>query len=164
MGPTSPLTGRGGMPRPKARRLPPRQASCLLLTLAVLASGCAAFRSPAYLPEADRLLAAGEYEAAAQIYESHLEAGDGADGTDRALFGLALIRLLPESPLHDPAVATTLLERLVLAHPHSAYASSAAAMLALSQDNLTLEAEIERLRTQLDELRRIDLESGPGSL
>ena len=112
---------------------------------------------PGDLSRGEALFAAGDLAAAAAAYEAHLAAGDGVSGGDLALFRLALVHLLPESPLHDPQQGAALLGRLLDAHPGSPFASSAAVILDLRRSNRSLDQEVVRLRDQLEELRRIDL-------
>lgn len=155
--------GRRRLPPLAARRLAAAPLAALLLAGA-LASGCAT--APVLRPRAvtagDRLLAEGRPEAAARAYERQLEAGDRAAWSDVALFRLALLHLTPESPVHDPAEGEALLRRLIEAQPESPHAAQARWILSLHRDNRSRAAEIGRLRRQLEELRRIDLDEPPG--
>jgi len=136
------------------------------LLAAALLAACTSTRTPpppdplASLARAEHLLATGDEAGAAVAYEQHLAAGDGVAGGDLALLRLALLRLQANGPLHDPAAGLRLLRRLLEVHPQSPYAAAAAVILHLKHDNRRLDAEVARLREQLDELRRIDL--GPG--
>jgi hypothetical protein len=141
----------------------------LLLTLGAVLAGSAACRSVrnpppqaplAALSRGEHLLATGDEVGAAAAYQQHLAAGDGVAGGDLALLRLALLRLEAGGPLHDPAAAVRLLRRLLAVHPQSPYAAAAALILDLRHDNRRLDAEVARLREQLEELRRIDLD-GP---
>jgi hypothetical protein len=167
---------RGVWTEPRARRATsggagpgaPAVALVALLGLAalVLAAGCTTLRKPsppdplAALSQAEHLLATGDEPAAARAYEAYLEAGDDVPGGDLALLRLALLRLEAGGPLYAPASGLRLLRRLLDAHPESPYAAAAEVILHLRRDNHRLDAEVARLREQLEELRRIDL--GPG--
>lgn len=138
----------------------------VVAVLALAASAaCTSSRGPAAptpLAVAERLLATGDVRAAAAAYEQHLAVGDGVAGGDLALLRLALLHLQADSPLHDPAAGLRLLRRLLEVHPQSPYAAAAELILHLRRDNRRLDAEVARLREQLEELRRIDL--GPGEI
>lgn len=139
-----------------------KRLAAVLLTAALLAAslaaGCAS--APPRASSGDRLLAADRPAAAAEGWERQLAAaGDAAPGSDVALLHLALLHLAPDSPLHNPAYGDALLRRLVAAHPDGAAAAQARWLLELRRENRRRQEEIERLRRQLEELRRIDLET-----
>ncbi len=94
----------------------------------------------------------GDYTAASDAYQDHLDRGSPASA-DRVLFRLALIYVLPGSDVHDPRRAHKLLGELVERFPRSPYRGAADYLLGLQH-------EVERLRRQLEEIKRIDLESG----
>jgi hypothetical protein len=155
---------------------------CACLLLALAAAGCrsapvrqtarvvepepVAIETPSaptaanHLVHAEELFSAGDLAAAAAEYEAHLADGDEVEGGDLALFRLALLRLTRNSPLYDPAAGSLLLVRLVDVHPHSPFADSASLILDLRRANRQLDGENDRLRDQLEELRRIDLGDG----
>jgi hypothetical protein len=159
--PTAPRRRRRG---PTPRALPALTAAALLAS--ALLSACISTRTApppdplASLARAEHLLATGDVAGAAAAYEEHLAAGDGVAGGDLALMRLALLRLQADGPLRDPAAGIGLLRRLLEVHPQSPYATAALLILHLRRDNRRLDAEVVRLRRQLDELRSIDL--GPG--
>lgn len=133
-----------------------------LLLLGTLTAGCVS--APSRGADAGhRLLAAGRPAAAAEAWDRQLAAaGDAAPGSELALFHLALLHLAPDSPLHNPAYGDSLLRRLLAAHPDGALAHQARWLLDLRHENRSRQREIERLRRQLEELRRIDLEPPRG--
>jgi hypothetical protein len=107
--------------------------------------------SPSALEIGDRLFEAGDLRSAAASYESFLgeTPQEAVAGGDRALFRLALIALA------DPGAAglrgLRWLRRLLATYPASPYRGSAEVVLAY-------EAEVRRLREQLDALKAIDLD------
>lgn len=113
-----------------------------------------------HLVRGEEFQAAGDLAAAAAEYEAHLADGDDVEGGDLALYRLAMLRLTRNSPLYDPAAGSLLLVRLVEVHPESPYADSASLILDLRRANRRLDGENDRLRDQLEELRRIDLGDG----
>lgn len=116
--------------------------------------------APDHLAHAEQLFGAGDLAAAAAEYEAHLADGDEVEGGDLALFRLATMRLTRNGPLYDPAAGSLLLGRLVEVHPGSPFADSASLILDLRRTNRRLDGENDRLRDQLEELRRIDLGDG----
>ena len=96
----------------------------------------------------------GDYAAASDAYQDHLDRGSPA-ATDRVLFRLALMYVLPSSEVHDPRRARKLLGELIERFPQSPYRGAAAYLLGLQR-------EVQLLRRQLEEIKRIDL-GGSGS-
>lgn len=153
-----------------------------LLALALLAAPLAGCRSlsrpgqsqgpdqtpvqsvPALLSQADALYEAGDYPDAAQIYRTALSE-QPAEETDRVLFRLAMIHLLPTSEVNDPETGRAYLDQLVSSFPDSPLAEPARLVLDLQDrlDTLDEQAEkqadrIDRLSRQLEALKRIDIE------
>ncbi len=121
-------------------------------------------RPGALLDQADSFYEASDYQAAAQAYSLVLERGAGGD-TDRVLFRLAMIHLLPGSPVADPDAARDYLGRLLEGYPDSPFAEPARLVLDLQDRVDTLDArsteqahKIDQLTEQLEALKRIDLE------
>lgn len=103
---------------------------------------------------------AGDWHGAAADFD-RLLAGPAGEHLDRILMRAALVRLHPASPLRRPERGYAYLERLLAERPDSAYAAEATLILTLARERSSLAAEVERLESQLDELRRIDLEPPP---
>lgn len=123
-------------------------ATGLLLFLG--AAGCAT-------TEFDRHFEARRYDAAARVF-----AGDSAlQEHDRALFRAGLAHALPLSPVYSPELARSLLERLVVLHPRSAYRDGAERILALLGEIERLdaiaasrEAELDKRGDEIDRLHK----------
>lgn len=109
----------------------------------------------------DRLFEAREYRAAARAFGDNPSLLD----RDRALFRAALVYGLPDSPVFDPIVARTLLERLLERHSGSTHRDEARRLLALvkqieaeraaaAEQRRALERRIEDLRNETESLRR----------
>lgn len=116
------------------------------------------------LTQADALYDTDDFEAAARTYQLVLEHPAG-DDTDRVLFRLGMIHLLPSSPVHDPEAAQAYLSQLVTSYPESPFVDPARLMLDLESRVEALDARsaeqsrrITRLTEQLEALKRIDLE------
>jgi hypothetical protein len=99
---------------------------------------------------ADGLFTEGRYREAAVVYRSLLEQDPAIAGGDRVLFGLALSQLALPAEGSQRLEAGALLGRLVQEHPESAYRP-------VAETILEWRSEAERLRQQLEELKRIDL-------
>lgn len=142
------------------------------LLLAVLAAGCATAPGPGGarwtgLETADDLFRRGELAAATGAYEEFLAAGVGR-GADWALFQLVILYASDDNPLADEARARERQERLGSEFPESPWGPYADRYLALcgeiarlQRDRGKLGRELESLRQQLEQLKRIDLERKP---
>jgi len=159
----------------RPRRLPGSLSGLLVvaalgLLLAGTLSGCKTLnRQPSQGPDplltqADALYETSDYEAAAQTYRVVL-GRDPGDATDRVLFRLAMIHLLPGTPVPDPESARVYLDRLIDGFPDSPFAEPARLVLDLQGRVERLDArstrqshKIDELTEQLEALKRIDLE------
>jgi tetratricopeptide (TPR) repeat protein len=143
------------------------------LVVIVVASGCsAATRTSAVLPadafaRAEDLYARSDYAGAAQAYEEQLALQPSDPRNDRVLFRLGLIHLVYGSPEKDPERGEERLRELTHRFPASPLREAADYVLALRHEVAALAAEsgrhsqeIRRLESQLEALKRIDLERG----
>lgn len=121
-----------------------------LLAASLLLTACV---SVSWETRADRAWRDGDMEAAAAAYESLLEADPGGAREARALYRLAMIHSLPESPLRDDRRATDLLERLLALYPDSPYAPQAAATLELQRQVTALREMSSELSARLQEIQ-----------
>lgn len=123
----------------------------------------------ALLREAEARLGKGDVEEAVKAFETYLAFDVRENGTHRALWGLALAHLLPDTPVENPERASRLLERLQEQHPLTVEALQARwirSMLDdLSRARLVAqerERTIRQLNETLEQLRQIDLNRRPG--
>ena len=107
---------------------------------------------------ADRAFDAGDWVGARAGYESHLAGLDAAVDADRALYRLAILSLAKDAGGRDAATGYSLLRRLVREHADSPYRMEAELILGLNARVDGLETEVEKLESQLEALKRIDLE------
>ena len=107
---------------------------------------------------ADSAFDAGDYPSARSGYESHLAGLDASVDADRVLYRLAILNLASNGGGRDPAAGYSLLRRLVREHPSSPYRMEAELILGLNARVDGLEGEVEKLESQLEALKRIDLE------
>jgi len=154
-------SGRGGgtdvavpEPVPDVTPVPPP-----MVELPVLLPEVEPPRSP--LEVADEAFEARDFGAALDAYRSHLDSEAAAVDGDRVLFRLAVLQLMNGSPARDAGAGYALLRRLVREHPESAYRAEAELILGLTARVDGLEDEIERLETQLEALKSIDLGRPP---
>jgi hypothetical protein len=117
--------------------------------------------SASSLELADQAFEIGDYVAALDGYRAHLDGDAAGVDTDRALYRLALLHLATGGPVRDSATGHALLRRLVREHPDSPYRIEAELILGLNARVDGLEGEIERLESQLEALKRIDLGRSP---
>jgi hypothetical protein len=107
---------------------------------------------------ADLAFEAGDYQGARGGYESHLAGPDAAVDADRVLYRLAILNLASNGGGRDPAAGYALLRRLVREHAGSPYRMEADLILGLNARADGLATEVEKLESQLEALKRIDLE------
>lgn len=119
-------------------------AAGLLTSLVAAACGAKEF---------DRHFEAGRYAEAAEAFEADSTLHD----KERPLFRAAVAHALPGSPAHDPAKARSLLERLLSSHPGTSHRTEATWILALLNYAEEWRRSARRLRTELDQLKAIDL-------
>lgn len=124
------------------------------------------------LDEAEIHFAEGRYRTAATLFERYLEEGrrpgNGEGHADRALWGLAMLHLLPESPLHDRDEAMGVLDRLVEDHRESMWGMQARWVRGLMEELDEVRGQVvqqedllRQLTETVEQLRRIDLNRRP---
>lgn len=109
----------------------------------------------------DAELADGDPDGAAETYMRVVEEYPRSDEAARALFQLATLQLDPSAPIYDHPEGIASLERIELEHPDSPWAPAAALVLELTRQRADLERTLEALRSQLDELKKLDLAADP---
>lgn len=107
----------------------------------------------------DAELASGELRAAAETYLRLVETHPQSDEAPQALFQLAAMQLNPASPIYSTNDGVATLERIGDEHADSVWAPAAAVVLQLARQNADLEQALETLEAQLDELKKLDLDS-----
>jgi len=126
--------------------------------------------SPLLLQEADRLLYNGRFLDAERTFVRYLEThgSSGIPYEDRALWGLAMVYLLPESPLQDRERAHTFLERLSSRHGNTVKGAQARWIKGILDELEQVrsrvgeqQALLEQLTETVEQLRRIDLNRRP---
>ncbi|TVR66639.1 MAG: hypothetical protein EA422_01555 [Gemmatimonadales bacterium] len=123
------------------------------------------------LEQATAHFEAGRLQQAANLNRRLLEMDDvSAVRRERALWSLAMIHLLPESPLHDPTRARTDLAQLSEDHGESIRGAQARWLLTLLDDLDEVRGQVaeqtellEQLTVTVEQLRRIDLNRRPSS-
>lgn len=137
-----------------------KAAATAFLLLAVglpILGGCRPPEPPIAPPTAleigDAHFERGDFRAASTAYETWLADNPPPQTADRVLFRLALMRTLPGSPVHDPRRGRQLFAELVKRYPRSPFRPAAEYLLSLQR-------EVEKLRHQLEEIKRIDLGGG----
>ena len=100
----------------------------------------------------------GKPLAARELYERVIR--DNPDDPERAgaLFGLGLLYADPTGPLRDYRGSYATFGRLLAEHPRSRWESDARLWRATLQELLAREEETARLRSQLQRLKRIEVE------
>jgi hypothetical protein len=124
------------------------------------------------LEQAELHFEEGRYEWAESLFVRYLESHEArTDGQrDRALWGLAMVNLLPDSPMQDRERAMVALDRLAEAHGETVRGAQARWVRSLLAELEQIRAQVdeqERLLIQLTEtveqLRRIDLNRRPST-
>ena len=138
------------MSRPPTRR---RSVGWRVACGVALAIGTAACATSHF----DSLYDAGRYEAAVRVYRSDTT----LHHQERALYRTGLMHALPGSPVYDPSLARTQLERLLTLYPNTGYRTEASRLISLlrevqNQREATSEARarVSRLSARVDTLYR----------
>jgi len=101
----------------------------------------------------------GKPLAARDLYERVVREYPGDPARASALYGLGQLQCDPASPFRDYRVSYTTFGRLIVEHPRSAYDADARLWRATLSELLTREEEMARLRSQLQRLKRIEVET-----
>ncbi len=124
--------------------------------------------STAYFSDAERDFSAGKYLEAAESYQRYLDLASLDSNKDKALFRLAMSYALSSSSSLAFQLAQTHFENLIARFPASPYSAEAKFVLGLMQELLKLRADakdreerIRRLTSELDQLKKIDMERRP---
>ncbi len=121
------------------------------------------------LQQGQALLIAGRHAEAVPPLEAYLVVGENPAHRLAANWSLALVFLLPDSPVRDTRRATPLLERIVDEHPASIEAVHARLLKGLlgdlAQSRNTVDEQrrtIGELNQMVEQLKQIDLNRRPG--
>jgi len=146
-----------------------RRGTVALLALA-LVSGCAVAKRGVWLvaprqTEAERVVARADTLARAnsprearELYLRVLRDFPDDPAAPRALYGLGQLRVDPKSPLRDYTAARLDFARLVTRYPTSPWTPEARAWQAALSELLKHEADAERTRGDLEQLKELDKE------
>lgn len=140
----------------------------LWLIVSVALSACSLFsptpdvtaRSEAdrMVREAEGQVRSGAYPAAARLFEEVIKRFPNSPVHDRALYGFARTLALSENSGHDYRQAHLYFDRLIREHPESVYAADARAWRGLLSAYLARTEETERLKQDIERLKKIDIE------
>lgn len=114
---------------------------------------------------AEDRFADAQYAAAAEAYQRFLSGEpESSVRAEKALFRLALLHALPESPVANPEMAHELFLRVLESHPNGHYAEEARLILLLQEQiedvRQVAEEKEERIRalsSELEKIKAIDL-------
>jgi len=119
----------------------------------------------AYFSDGERDFSAGKYLEAAESYQKYLDLASADTNKDKALFRLAMSYALSSTSSLAVQLAQTHFENLIARFPASPYAIEAKFVVGLMQEVQKLRADsrdkderIKRLATELDQLKKIDME------
>jgi hypothetical protein len=145
-------------------------AGALAVTVSI---GCVATAQPRKehppdaLAEAEALYARADYAGAVHAYEDYVSVHPDDPRNDRVLLRLGIIYLVYGAPDRDSERGEQNLRELSNRFPSSPFRDAADYVLALRQEVAALRSESERhrqevltLQSQIEALKRIDLESG----
>jgi tetratricopeptide (TPR) repeat protein len=108
--------------------------------------------------QADVAARADDARRARDLYQEALRKDPGDEVGPRALYGLALLHVDPDSRLRDYPAARRLFGQLVTRYPHSAWTREARAWRATLGDLVRQEADAARLRGDMERLKALDVE------
>jgi TolA-binding protein len=112
----------------------------------------------AMLHRADELAANGSSADARQLYRTVTLRFRGTPAAADALWSLGRLYTDPSGRLHDWGAADATFARLATEYPDSTHADEARAWHAALSELLRQQASAQRLRTELDRLKDLDLE------
>jgi tetratricopeptide (TPR) repeat protein len=133
----------------------------------IVLTACARFRvapppegdDPSRLvARADELAHTGSPRAARELYRKVVRLHRDSPAAANALYGLGRLYVDPGSPVHDWDAAHVAFGRLVTEHRDSVHADEARAWVAALDEMQRAQAEANRLRTDLERLKEIDME------
>jgi len=107
---------------------------------------------------ADDLVERGEALEAFRVYERALREYPEDPVSASALYGLGRLQAAPASPLRNYRAAHAAFSRLLSEYPQSRWENEARAWRAVLGDLLAREEETARVKTQIERLRRTDLD------
>ncbi len=122
------------------------------------------------LDEAEHRFDEGDLEGAARLFQEYLGGQTNSDSEReaQALWGLAMIHILPESPIQNRDRALGLLDRLVTEHATSVRGAQARWLLSTLEELEAArtqvsqqQALVQQLTETVEQLRRIDLNRRP---
>ena len=135
------------------------RALLLVLLLAGCSTASAPLREPGrLLAHADDLAEQGQVQEAYRVYERVVREYPADPAAASALYGLGRLQAEPASPLRSYRAAHATFSRLLAEHPQSRWEREARAWQAVLGDLLAREEESTRLRSQIERLRRSDLD------
>ena len=108
--------------------------------------------------DADDLAAGGQAAAAVAFYEQVLREYPRDPAAPAALYGLGRIQTDPSSGLRNYRAALATFSRLLAEYPRSRWEAEARAWRTALTDLLARDEETARLRSQIEHLRRTDLD------
>jgi len=118
-----------------------------------------------FFSDGERDFSDGNYLEAAQSYQKYLDLSSIDLNRDRAMFRLAMSYALSSTSSLAFQLAQTHFENLVARYPSSPYAAEAKFVIGLMEETLKLRADsrekderIKRLASELDRLKKIDME------
>jgi TolA-binding protein len=100
----------------------------------------------------------GKPTAARELYERIIREFPEDPARPAALYGLGLLQSEPGGPLRDYRAAYGTFGRLLTEHPRCRWEADARRWRAMLNEVMTREEETVRLRTQLERLKRIEVE------
>ena len=146
----------------------------LLVPAMLLAAGCATARPSPWIADAretggsrdaarlvaraDELVERGQAPAAIPVYERVVREHAQDPAAASALYGLGRLQADPASRLRNYRAAHAAFSRLITGHPGSRWEPEARAWRAVLADLIAREDEAARLKTQIERLRRTDLD------
>lgn len=145
----------------------------VLALAAVLATGCATTRPSPWIADApetastpaarlvaqgDDLLERGQAQAARSVYERAVREHPRDPAAASALYGLGRLQAEPTSRFRNYRAAHAAFSHLITSFPGSRWEAEARAWRAVLADLIAREDESARLKTQIERLRRTDLD------
>ncbi len=110
------------------------------------------------LEYADALILQNKYEAALSEFERLDKRHPQSPFSDKIVFNVGLLYLLPENPKRDVSKGISVLENMLKKYPNSRYVLFARPLIFYSKENIEQKTEMERLKGEMEKFKDMQIQ------
>jgi len=110
------------------------------------------------LEYADALILQNKYEAALSEFERLDKRHPQSPFSDKIVFNVGLLYLLPENPKRDVSKGISVLENMLKKYPNSRYVLFARPLIFYSKENIEQKIEMERLKAEMEKFKDMQIQ------